>query len=84
MPRERFRPEGSIAKLREADVLLGRGKEVGGGRQRARVERGQVGDDLLDREVFRSLRGRRSCSVRGAALDGRRHHDAVRPRPALG
>ena len=29
MPCQRFRPEGSIAKLREADVLLGRGKEVG-------------------------------------------------------
>lgn len=28
MPRERLRPEGIIAKLREADVLLGQGKRV--------------------------------------------------------
>ena len=28
MPRKRFRPEGIIAKLREADVLLGQGKRV--------------------------------------------------------
>ena len=28
MPRERFRPEEIIAKLREADVLLGQGKRV--------------------------------------------------------
>ncbi len=30
MPREGFRPEAIIAKLREADVLLGQGKEVTG------------------------------------------------------
>jgi hypothetical protein len=29
MARKGFRPEGIIAKLREADVLLGRGKRVG-------------------------------------------------------
>ena len=28
MPRERLRPEEIIAKLREADVLLGQGKRV--------------------------------------------------------
>ena len=28
MPRQRFRPEAIIAKLREADVLLGQGKRV--------------------------------------------------------
>jgi putative transposase len=28
MPRKRFRPEEIIAKLREADVLLGQGKRV--------------------------------------------------------
>jgi len=28
MPRKSFRPEDIIAKLREADVLLGRGKKV--------------------------------------------------------
>ena len=28
MPRKRFRPEDIIAKLREADVLLGQGKRV--------------------------------------------------------
>ena len=28
MPRRRFRPEDIIAKLREADVLLGQGKKV--------------------------------------------------------
>jgi putative transposase len=28
MPRKRFRPEEVIAKLREADVLLGQGKRV--------------------------------------------------------
>ena len=28
MPRKRFRPEGIIAKLRQADVLLGQGKRV--------------------------------------------------------
>ena len=30
MPRKGFRPEGIIAKLREADVLLGQGKRVAG------------------------------------------------------
>ena len=29
MPRKSYRPEGIIAKLREADVLLGQGKKVG-------------------------------------------------------
>ena len=29
MPRKGFRPEEIIAKLREADVLLGQGKKVG-------------------------------------------------------
>src|SRR5919199_3038543 len=29
MPRKGFRPEDIIAKLREADVLLGQGKRVG-------------------------------------------------------
>jgi hypothetical protein len=29
MPHKGFRPEEIIAKLREADVLLGRGKKVG-------------------------------------------------------
>lgn len=28
MPRKRFRPEEIVAKLREADVLLGQGKRV--------------------------------------------------------
>ena len=28
MPRKRFRPEGIIAKPREADVLLGQGERV--------------------------------------------------------
>ena len=28
MPRQRFRPEAIIAKLREADVLIGQGKRV--------------------------------------------------------
>ncbi len=29
MPRKSYRPEDIIAKLREADVLLGQGKKVG-------------------------------------------------------
>jgi putative transposase len=29
MPRKSYRPEEIIAKLREADVLLGQGKKVG-------------------------------------------------------
>jgi hypothetical protein len=43
MPRKSFRPEEIIAKLREADVLLGQGKkvaEVGG--QGARDQRGHL------------------------------------------
>ena len=28
MPQKRYRPEGIVAKLREAEVLLGQGQEV--------------------------------------------------------
>src|SRR5215208_6163148 len=55
--RTSFRPEEITAKLRGADVLLGQGKKVANVvRAPARGQRGELRDELLDREVFPSSR----------------------------
>jgi hypothetical protein len=85
MPRKSFRPEEILAKLREAAVLLGQGKKVAEVVKALGVSEVKLRDELLDREVFHALCARRrSCSVQGEALDGRRHHNAIRPPSALG
>ena len=55
MPRKGFRPEEVIAKLREADVLLGQGKKVAEVVKVLEVSEVTY-DELLDREIFHSLR----------------------------
>src|SRR5918993_4007058 len=79
MPRKGSRPEEIIAKLREADVLLGQGKKVGEVVKALGVSEVTYRDELLDREVFHSLR---EAQVPIEAW--RRHHDTVRPHPAPG
>ncbi len=56
MPRKRFRPEEIIAKLREADVLLGQERKASGVAKALRVSEVKLRDELLDREVFHGLR----------------------------
>ena len=79
MPRKGFRPEEIIAKLREADVLLGQGKKVGEVVNALGVNEVTYRDELLDREVFHSLR---EAQVLVEAW--RRHYNTVRPHSALG
>jgi hypothetical protein len=84
MPRKGFRLEEIIPKLCEADVLLGQGKKVAEVVEALGVsEASSAAGCSAARSSARHGR-RRSCSVRGAALDGRRHHDTVRPHSALG
>jgi hypothetical protein len=56
MPRKGFRPEEVIAKLREADVLLGQGRKVAEVAKALGVGKVTCWDELLDREIFHSLR----------------------------
>ena len=74
MPRKGFRAEEIIAKLREADVLLGQGKEVAEVVKALGVSEVKLRDELLDREIFYTLReaqvliGPRRSLGRAAAL----------------
>ena len=79
MPRKGFRAEEIIAKLREADVLLGQGKKVAEVVKALGVSEVKLRDELLDREVFYSLR---EAQVLIEAW--RRHYNTVRPHSALG
>ena len=79
MPRKRSRPEEIIAKLREADVLLGQGKKVAEVVKALGVSEVTYRDELLDREIFHSLPEAR------ALIDAcRQHYNTVRPHSALG
>jgi hypothetical protein len=79
MPRKGFRPEGIIAKLREADVLLGQGKKAAEVVKALGVNEVTYRDELLDREIFHSLH---EAQVLTEAW--RRHYNMVRPHSALG
>jgi transposase InsO family protein len=79
MPRKGFRPEEIIATLREADVLLGQGKKVAEVVKALGVSEVTYRDELLDREVFHSLR-----EAQGLIEAWRRHYNTVRPHSALG
>ena len=65
MPRKSYRPEEIIAKLRWS--------------RRSGSARSQLRDELLDREIFHSIR---EAQVLIEAW--RRHYDAVRPHSELG
>src|SRR3712207_3501770 len=78
MPRKGLRAEQIIAKLREADVLLGQGKKVAEVVKALGVSE-ELRDELLDREIFHSLR---EAQVLIEAW--RRHYNTVRPHSALG
>ena len=79
MPRKGFRAEEIIAKLREADVLLGQGKKVAEVVKALGVSEVKLRDELLDREIFYSLR---EAQVLIEAW--RQHYNTVRPHSALG
>ena len=79
MPRKGFRAEDIIAKLREADVLLGQGTKVADVVKALGVSEVKLRDGLPDREIFHSLR---EAQVLIEAW--RRHYNTVRPRSALG
>lgn len=79
MPRKGFRAEEIIAKLREADVLLGQGKKVAEVVKALGVSEVKLRDELLDREIFYSLR-----EAQVLIELWRRHYNAVRPHSALG
>ena len=56
MPRQGFRPEEGIAKLREPGMPLGRGKRVAEVvKALARGERDRLRNEPLEREIFHSL-----------------------------
>jgi hypothetical protein len=57
MPREGFRPEEIVAKLREADVLLGQGKKVAEVVKALGVSEVKLRDKLLDREILAATGG---------------------------
>jgi len=79
MPRKGSRAEEITARLREADVLLGQGREVAEVVKALGVSEVTYRDGLLDREIFHTLR---EAQVLLEAW--RRHPNTVRPHSALG
>jgi hypothetical protein len=79
MTRKRHKPEEIVAKLRQVDVLVSH--RTGGGR-RDPGDRGHGGglrDELLDGEIFFSLR-----EAQVIIESWRRHSNTVRPHASLG
>ena len=65
MPKRRYKPEEIVAKLRQVDVLVSRG-EHGRCDPPNRRERGGLRDELLNGEIFYTLREAKSSSRAGA------------------
>src|SRR5215217_797980 len=83
MRRKRHTPEEIVAKLRQVDVLGGRAgcarNPSGGGDPLPWGHRGRLRDELLDGELFYTLR-----EARVVIESWRRHDNTVRPHASLG
>ena len=79
MPRKRHTPEEIVTKLRQVDVLVAQGQSVADAVRSIGVTEGELRDELLDREIFYSLR---EAPVLIEAW--RQHYNTVRPHSALG
>ena len=78
MPRRRYKPEEIVAKLRQVDVLVSQGAEHGRCDPPDRRERGGLRDELLNGEIFYTLR-----EAQIVIESWRRHYNAVRPHASL-
>ncbi|CAO4135332.1 hypothetical protein OFEAOIEE_LOCUS3074 [Methylorubrum extorquens] len=78
MSRKRPKPEEIVAKLRQADVLIGQGTSVAEAIRAIGVSEVTY-DELLDGEIFYSLR-----EAQILIESWRRHYNTVRPHGALG
>ena len=57
MPSRRYKAEEIVAKLRQVDVLVSQGSEHGGRDPPDRRQRSGLRDELLNGEIFYTLRG---------------------------
>ena len=78
MSRKRPKPEEIVAKLRQADVLIGQGTSVAEAIRAIGVSEVTY-DELLDGEIFYSLR-----EAQILIESWRRHYNQVRPHASLG
>ncbi len=78
MSRNRPKPKEIVAKLRQADVLIGQGTSVAEAIRAIGVSEVTY-DELLDGEIFYSLR-----EAQILIESWRRHYNTVRPHGALG
>ena len=78
MPKKRYTPEQIVAQLRQVDVALAQGQSIAQAVKAIGVTETTF-DELLDRELFYSLR-----EAQVLIESWRVHDNAVRPHSALG
>ena len=79
MAKKRFSPKQVVAKLRQIEVLLGGGKSLALACKEAGITEVTLRDELLDGEIFYSLKEARIVIERW-----RREYNEVRPHSSLG
>jgi transposase InsO family protein len=79
MPRKRHSAEEIVAKLRQTDVLPAQEQTRGGCRPCAGYNRNEPRDELLNGEIFYSLR-----DAQVVIEQWRQHYNTVRPHSSLG
>ncbi len=79
MSRKRPKPEEIVAKLRQADVLVGQGHTVAEAVRAFGVSEVTYRDELLDGEIFYTLK-----EAQTVIESWRRHYNTVRPHGSLG
>ena len=78
MPKKRYTPEEIVAKLRQVDVLVSQGQNIADAIRQIWRERGCLRDELLDGEIFYTLR-----EAQIIIESWRRHFNAIRPHESL-
>ena len=79
MPRKRHKPEEIVTKLRQVDVLVSQGQGIVDAIPPDWCERGRLRDELLNGEIFYTLR-----EAQIVIESWRRHYNTVRPHASLG
>jgi hypothetical protein len=79
MPKKKHTPEEIISKLRQVDVLVAQGQSIATAVKAISVSEQSLRDELLDREIFYSLR---EAQILIEAW--RVHYNQVRPHSSLG
>jgi len=79
MPRKRHKPEEIVTKLRQVDVLVSQGQGIADAIRQIGGERGCLRDELLNGEIFYTLR-----EAQIIIESWRDHYNTVRPHASLG